>query len=94
MVNNGPKNLDFFHRTIPLTTIFITTIYNNLDGAEGQSRLDLRIYKRKQESKKKERKHALDQVADQENDQEKKKVYSFFFLVAFLVERFLFLFFS
>ena len=30
------------------------------------------IYKRKQESKKRKRKHALDQESDQENDQEKK----------------------
>ena len=31
------------------------------------------IYKRKQESEKKERKHALDQESDHENDQEKRK---------------------
>ena len=46
-----------------------------------KSRTELRIYKRKQERKKKERKHAL----DKEHDQEKKKVFSFF-LVAFLFE--------
>ena len=33
------------------------------------------IYKRKHESKKKERKHALDQENEKENDQEKKKVF-------------------
>ena len=33
------------------------------------------IYERKKESKKKERKHTLDQVSDKENYQEKKKVF-------------------
>ena len=33
------------------------------------------IYKRKQEIKKKEIKHALDQESEQENDQEEKKVF-------------------
>ena len=33
------------------------------------------IYKRKQESKKKERKHAVDQENDQEDVKEKKKVF-------------------
>ena len=33
------------------------------------------VYKRKQESKKKERNHALDQESDQENDQERKIVF-------------------
>ena len=42
----------------------------------------LRIYKRNQKSKKKERIHALDQEADQENE---KDFFFFFFLVAFFV---------
>ena len=44
-----------------------------------RSTSEVRIYKRKQESKNKGRKHAL----DQENDQEKKKVF-YFFLGRFL----------
>ena len=40
--------------------------------AKGDPPEEVGIYKRKQESKKKERKHALGQESDQENDLEKK----------------------
>ena len=42
------------------------------DPLEIELHQGLEFIKRKQESKKKERKHALDQESDQENDQEKK----------------------
>ena len=58
--------------TIPPCSYTYIHKTGNLRGTE------VRIYKRKQESKKNERKHALDQESNQENDQEKNN--------AFLVE--------
>ena len=41
----------------------------------GEEWTEVRIFERKQEGKKKDRKHALDQESGQENDQEKKRVF-------------------
>ena len=64
--------------------IFFLEVREMCDNRIRVQLADVRIYKRKQESKK-ERKHALDQETDQESDQEK-KIFFLFFLVTFLVE--------
>ena len=65
-----------------------------LDESRENPKTRVGIYKRKQESKEKERKHALDQESDQKKRSRKKESFVLFFLEAFLVESVFSFFFS